>query len=375
MNDLYCVGTTRSTAPLNVFERLSIDRKQRRQLQHTLRRQFGECCVLSTCERIEIYVHANRTVGDHVIDALARTANIGIDRVCPFVSLRCGSSVAEHLFRVAAGMKSRIMGEAQILRQVRSAFLSAKEDRTLGPHLDAMMRGAIHTGKVVRRDIISANSRPSWGKLALNALHRAMAHAHRPAGSIESGRDQGKGILIVGAGSLAAELISRLDRTPFDNVTIVSRNPERTMHLRSARTLRVAHMDELPRLLIDTDAVVACTRCKSPVVTSDMLANRQHPLFVVDLGVPRNVDSTATKNPAIRLTHLDELGKSIIDTDTQAAIERLIERELERFARWRRARKSAPRIAGFLTANVDRHSESRVAIHRAIIRIKEQAAA
>lgn len=355
-------GFTRQSAPLALRERLHLDADAHQALQCELANRFGGCLILTTCERVEFYVTATSADVDRICEALTDRTGIDGDPLRAAAITRMGFDAAHHLIRVAAGLESRIIGEPHILRQVRQSYLRAKSDNVIGPVLDALARGAIHTGRVVRRDIYAPAAQPT---LAQTTVHSLLRDAITTASHI----------LLVGTGDLAADVLDELTRSGIRNVTIVSRKLERAQHLCRIQTHQPATISDIAAAVTRVDATITCARSESPLIDANTLARINRPITIFDLGVPRNVDPNAENVPGVTLTHLDELSAQRIDEVSLRLIESTARRQLDRFKQWYRARSRAHLIARCESnAFHQDNRESRERRHQTIMRIKEHAA-
>jgi len=362
MISLLYLGFTRQDAPLALRERLHLDADAHQALQRDLASRFGECLILTTCERVEFYVTATVANADDICKSLSVWTGVDADPLRAAATTSMGFDAAHHLIRVAAGLESRIVGEPHILRQVRQSYLRAKTDNVIGPVLDALIRSAIHTGKVVRRDIYSPTAQRTLAQMTVQSLLCGAVQ--------ESSR-----VLLLGTGDLAADVLDELTRCGIRNVTIVSRQLERARRLCRIQTHRPATIDEIATAVTRIDAAITCARSESPLIDANTLAHVNHPMTIFDLGVPRNVDPNAANVPAVTLTHLDELSAQCIDVRTRRSIETVARRQLHRFKQWYRARSRAHLIArcdALAFGGNDRATRERR--HLTIMRIKEHAA-
>jgi glutamyl-tRNA reductase len=318
--------------------------------------------VLSTCERFEVYATTLRTEAAEWIELLSQWFHLPISVLARFARARVGSDAAEHLLRVAAGLESRIVGEAQILGQVRDAFLQATLARALDPVLSALGRAAIRTGKRVRHESLI-----NCGARSIATL--AMEHVIRNLGTLHD-----RTILILGSGKLAGVVAAELARFRARRIIVVGRNVDRAAAVAQEGHGVSLGMDQLAVALGDSDALIACTSSPFQLVDSSMIGrDRVRPLCLVDLSVPRNIDPAVTQLDGVGLTHLDELveGQSARE-DGIAAAGRIVDEELARYNGWREQRWVAPLIAQLVREG---RGADKQALHSRIVRLKAGVAA
>lgn len=272
------------------------------------RAPFDETLILSTCNRHEVYA---------VTDDPAQVARRlpGAD-----LNLAAGLDVAEHAFRVAAGLESVVLGEPQILTQVRQAFKAARAAGTLGPMLTALFQRAINVGKRARAETRIASCAPGLVEAGLEIARR------------ERGPLAGRTVLVVGAGKMS-DLAASSIASHGARILVANRTPARADAL--TRRIPGARVVALAEGVHRADLIVTCTAAPGPIITADMLT---HDAFVIDLAVPRDVEPLARA----RVVDLDELARAITPSgraaDEIVAVERLIADQVARFDAWLRAR-------------------------------------
>jgi glutamyl-tRNA reductase len=344
------------------------------------RHEVSEAAILSTCNRTELYLATRRpeTVAAEALqflhDAATRAERIASPvspaatreaiRLEEAIYTAYGLDVVDHLYHVAAGLRSMVIGEAQILGQVREALSIAETQRTAGEELRAAFTGAIQAGKRVRAETGISRADASVAGLA---VHAARA---------ELGDLADKTITLVGAGrtnQLSAQLLSQ---EGIRRLLIANR------HVESARTLAEQSggtslaLDDLGDAISQSDALICATAAPYPVISGSVIAPRDasHPLLIIDLAVPADVTSDVGALPGVRLLTLDtlrELPSSSMDDPAIASAllghqadiedaERIIARMLREYTKAQTVRLAAPGIAA-LRQHVDRSEEQELA--------------
>lgn len=359
---LYC-GITQDRVPVGIRERIQADAPRRRRLAALAQPLAGRLLVLSTCERFELYADAREGSPRAWTALLAREFGFSLDALAPHLCFRAGEAAAEHLLRVSAGLESRLLGEPHILRQVRAAYLDGLTHRELGATLSALGRAAIHAGKCIRRETALASAGNCVVSLALDRLLPRTA----PRAGLRH-------VVVLGTGMLAREALHRLRRQSDLRITLLSRSDVRAAELASRYGIDAAPLRMLPLLLRRADALLACSAAADGFLVHrrSIRRRREHPLQLVDLGLPRNIDPDAGSLPGVNLVALEQL--HAFDTASPEAIraaEAIVARELQRFAAWRRGHVQSADIAA-LAADADCDRRSR---HARIARLKAQVAA
>jgi glutamyl-tRNA reductase len=360
---LLYIGITHESAPLAIRESLRPDEAQRRAILERLAEIATGRLVLSTCERFELYAMTACTDTAVWVRLLANWFHLPATLIARHVQSLQGVSAARHLLRVAAGLESRIVGEAQILGQARDAFLLAQSTGSLEPHLNTLGRAAVRAGKRVRTET------------TLNAEARSIAtitvdHLARVTGSLN-----GKSVLLLGTGSLAEVIAAELVTRRRASMTLTGRNFERGELLAKRSGASFRPLDRLPRLLDNADITIACTSSPTYIVHPAIL-HFGKPLILIDLSVPRNVDPEVVRVPGVRLWDIDELvAAQPIVLNGLVAANAIVEQELSKFVRWTRERVAAGRITSLLQSAATDTVGSPAELHGQIERIKAEVAA
>jgi glutamyl-tRNA reductase len=322
---IHCIEASHKTARLTLREALAqatqpaiaAFARQRRELL------IDEFVPLSTCGRFELYYVS--TVARSPIDLLHHTTGLSRTMLRDAVRTRTAQDAVHHLLRVAAGLESPIIGENQILGQVRNAFLDAQASGHIGPVLSALFRAAIHAGRRVRTETDLTVSASSYARFAVSEAMRAVNH---PAN-----------VLLVGSGAIARQIATALHTVEATCIIVAGRHLPRAAALAHEFASRAAHYHELPKLLSTADAVIACTRGPAPVIDTSMLAGRSRPVTIIDLGMPRNVAPNVSHRHGVRLITLADLvGGDPLPADVLATAEAILGQEQTRFQRWLSAR-------------------------------------
>lgn len=295
---------------------------------------IGGAMVLRTCERFEVYVTS--AAGERLPDPAALTAALPAGahqrELDDALILRGESDAAAHLLRVAAGLDSRIVGESQIAGQVRRAYLLARAAGTLDATLCALGRAAIHVGRCVARD---------------TTLHTACRGlAERVADLIvREGTASAKRIGVLGRGHLAAEVVRALRAAPAGTVTALDgRAQAANQHVAEAGGNSRAEYAALAEALIGCDIVIACTSRSGLIgeAAAAAWAAEAAPRLVIDLGVPRNVSPLVEQVAGVRVVALEAFFDAAGTRAEQPGVreaETIAAREVDRFERWRAARR------------------------------------
>lgn len=336
-------GISHKTAPLAERERFAFPAVERRRL---LADSGRDSLILVTCNRTELYAVGDGEDSRRRILAAAGGSGEGL-----FVQQ--GEDAVRHLFAVAAGLDSMVVGEPQILGQVKRAMAEAREAEALGSVLDELVRRALTVGRRVRRETDLGRGLPSIPKVAI-----AMAR-------LFLGDLGGCRMLIVGTGKLGDLTARTLVRAGASSVVVTNRTPGPGAELAARVGGRAEPFEALDRLLAEADIVVSCTAAKTPVLTLERVAaavaaRGGRRLVLLDIAVPRDVSSEARDLPGVRLCDLDDLrgwGSEAVSPETIAAAGAIVDAEARDFSAWHAGLSAVPTIRA-LQARAERILEA-----------------
>jgi glutamyl-tRNA reductase len=337
----HIVGVSHHTASLAVREQLALTPAQIGAWLERERRAERSLMVLSTCNRFELYWWGDEDQEASLRD-LARVQGSSLDARA--IYRRDGVPALRHLFLVAAGLDSQVLGEYEILGQVRRAHEQARAAGTTTWQLDAAVAAALTAGRQIRLETGLGKHPGSVGSAALAQAARCWG------GSLESRR-----ILLLGAGEVAEGVIDALGTRAYGSLVVLNRTAAHAEALVTNRTAETASWDALPTELDQADVVIAATAAPQPVLDAPTLAEVMRyrggrPAVVLDLAIPRNVDPAARDLPGIRLFDLDDLRLEHCPAVSGTApaldeAEVLIRDAISRFGRRLRIRAAAPHLA------------------------------
>ena len=343
---LFLLGVSHRTAPVDVRERLDFSSRDVGAAVEALaaRSSAAESVVLSTCNRSEIYV-ASAEPGrarDDLVAFLSDYHQLPRDVFLPHLFAHDGAAAAHHLFRVAAGLDSLVIGEPQILGQVKDAFQAAAERRCTGPLLSKTFDWAFGVGKRVRTET-------SLGEGAVSVSFAAVALARKIFGRLH-----GRRVLVVGAGETGALTAQHLRSHGVAEVVITSRTAAHAEALAAAVGGRAVPWSDMTHAMARADIVVTATGSQRPIIMrADVEAvtgrQRADPLFIIDIAVPRDVDPAVGDIEQVFLYNVDDL-QSIVQENLArrsaeiARAEAIVAEELTRFTTWQRSRRAIPTV-------------------------------
>ena len=297
---LLAVGVSHRTAPVALLEQFAMAAGDRVKALHELVSgdHVSEALVLATCNRIEVFAEVERFHGGvaDVSRVLARQAGATVEELSPYVTVHYEDQAVAHLFSVAAGLESMVVGETQVLGQLRAAYAMAREEGTVGRALHPVAQRALRVGKRVHTETGIDRAGASLVSVALD-------RAEERIGSLA-----GRSVLVVGAGSMGALAATTLARRGA-SVVVSSRTEASAARLAESVGGRSAPLADLPVELPAADVLVTCTGATGLVVGTDVVAaamagRSARPLAVVDLALPRDVDPGVAALPGVHVVDL-----------------------------------------------------------------------
>ena len=324
---LLVVGLSHHSAPVTVLEQASVPTTQISKVIDELHRgeSISEVMLLSTCNRVEVYADVARfhPAVVHISSVLARTAGMDLNSLGDNLYVHFDEAAAEHLLRVAAGLDSMVVGESQILGQLRTAYASGIEAATVGKVLHEAGQTALRVGKRV-------HSETGIDRAGASVMSVALQHAAELLG----GGLVGKRFVIVGAGSMGALAAATLQRLHGDapvDATVLNRSPERAERVASSIGIRAGTLAELAAEIARADVLISSTGASGAVVeATDLAARDGRPLVVLDLALPRDVDPAVALLPDVHYVDLEVLRSSgaMVSDDEIDAADQIVTAEL-----------------------------------------------
>lgn len=343
------VGVNHNSAPVDLLERLAIaEERTPKALQQLLNYEHVlEGAILSTCNRIEVYACVSKFHGgaQDLRNFLAEFCHVAPEDFTDRLYTYHDDAAIRHLFRVAAGIDSMIVGESEILGQVRRAFLAGQEEGTVQRVLGAAFRKALRVGKRARTETAIGRNPVSISSAAVELARR----------TFEDSTLAGKNVAIVGAGKMGRLAAQALAAAGTSDVTVVNRTEERAQELATCFAATATGIDNLPAVMAASDIVITSTTAPETIVDRAMvervLATRQKPgpLFIVDVAVPRDVEASVRDMENVVLRDIDDL-RGVVETSIGSRlteisrVEEIIGQEVGSFLDWQRSTEVAPTI-------------------------------
>ncbi|MEU6739561.1 glutamyl-tRNA reductase [Streptosporangium sandarakinum] len=345
------VGLSHRTAPVALLERVSVTGDALVKLLHDVQRDpaVAEAMVVSTCNRVEVYAVVDRfhTAVNGLSELLGVHSGVPLDQLSAHLYVHYEDRAVEHLFSVAAGLDSMVLGEGQILGQVRSALRLAQEEGTLGATLNELVQQALRVGK-------RSHAETGIDRAGASLVGVGLTLAERMLGPIGD-----RTALVVGAGSMSSLSAATLQRAGVTDIVVVNRTHERAVRLAQAVGGRAAEFGELAAELARADLVISCTGATDLVITADMVPARE--MFLLDLALPRDVDPAVRDLPGVTLVDLESMQDGTADADTDdggraeaiVAVREIVAEEVAAYLSAERASRVTPTVVALRSKAAD----------------------
>ena len=340
------IGVNHRTAPIDLLERVSLSGTELTKAITGLvsRANIREAAVLSTCNRTEVFAVAERFHGAYadIRDFFCELGGLQPDELHPHLYSQHDDAAVTHLFEVASGLDSAVLGESEILGQVRGAWELAQLEGGAKATLNLLFRHAIETGKRARTET-------SIGKHTASVSHAAVEMAHERLGGIA-----GRRVLVVGAGDMGEGIAVALLGAGATDITVTNRTEVRAAQLAQRVGGSIVPFSELGAALRDADVLLTCTGAGSIIIDHDLVVaargGASTPLLVVDIAVPRDVAADVEQAPGVTVLNLDHLrdwaARGLALRAAEAGrVRDIVGEEVERFGQEATARQAAPLVA------------------------------
>jgi glutamyl-tRNA reductase len=348
------VGLSYKSAPVATLERAVLTPDARVKLLHDVRyaADVAGCLIVNTCNRVEIYADVSKfhSATAAICELLARHSGVPTNELTPCLYVHYEDRAVQHLLAVACGLDSMVVGESQILGQVRQALALAREQATLDRALSELSALALRTGK--RAHAETGIDQAGANLLSVGLTAAAAQLGARPAGGAAP-LLAGRSVLVVGAGSMSALAVAGTSRAGADGIVVANRTATRARQLADTVAGSTADLTDLPGLMAAADLVISCTGAPGTVISRAMVAqararrDRPGALVFLDLALPRDVEAGTAGLDGVAVVDLETLAASGVgggrDADV-AAVRAILGQEFEAYLSAGRAAAVAPTV-------------------------------
>ena len=346
MIQFFVYGLNHKNCPVEIRETLHFRERQLPEAYEWIRREWPsvETLILSTCNRVELYfsIEKGELSSETVANFLTAFHGIERSRFENYVYRMEGKDAIEHLFRVASGLDSMVVGENEILGQLKEAFKAAQEAGTVDSFLFRWAERAIRVGKIIRSKTKINEGAVSVPAVAVELAEKIFGHL------------AGKKIMVLGTGEMSELTLERLRQAGAEALYVMSRSEERGRHLAGSFGARWASWEEWERYLVEIDILIASTSAPHPIVKLEAVKRaiqkrRHRPLFLIDIADPRNIEAEINSLDDVYLYNIDDLQEVAqsnlkLRRNEMREAEVYIEQAVEEFQAWAEQLQAAPTI-------------------------------
>ena len=341
---------------------------------HKLREQKSilEATLLSTCNRTELYVVSDQehTGAYYSRKFLADWFDVEYEKIKDMTDMKVADEAVSHLFRVTAGLDSMVLGETQILGQIRDAFLTAQEEHTTGTIFNKLFKEAITVAK-------RGHSETDISKNAVSISYAAVELAKRIFANVKKSR-----VLVIGAGEMAEESLLNLTSNGIEDVVILNRSIEKAEELAERFNGRAENLHALESELKEADIVISSTSSPGYVITKDMIDNVNKtrggsPLILIDIAMPRDIDPDIDSSGNVYMYNVDDL-QGLVDSNLASReqeaekIKAMIDGTTAEFEDWLQVQGVVPVIQGMRTKSLNIHDQTMDSLERKLPDMSER---
>ncbi|MBO0994100.1 glutamyl-tRNA reductase [Bacillus sp. SD088] len=368
------VGLNHKTAPVEIRERLAFSESELPLAMASLKQQKSilENVIVSTCNRTEIYavvdqIHTGRY---YIKSFLANWFHMDLEMIGDYLYIHEKELAVEHLFKVICGLNSMVIGETQILGQIRNSFLNAQENKTTGTVFNQLMKQAIALAK-------KAHSETDIGANAVSVSYAAVELAKKIFGDL-----QDKHVLVIGAGKMGELAIKNLYSNGAKKVTVINRTFEKSQELAQKFAGQAKSLNELQCAVMEADIVISSTGANGYIIKKDILVEMEkmrqgRPLFLLDIAVPRDLDPEISELEDAFLYDIDDL-EGIVEANLEerklaaAKIDAMIDEEINDFNEWLHTLGVVPVITSLREKALAIQAETMNSIERKLPNLSER---
>ena len=347
MPEIVVTGLNHVTAPIELRECLAFNENEVAAAVDALKKEpaINEIMLFSTCNRVEVLMTTNETAEvalNVAVAYIARIKNIPVNDFKSSLYTHTGKEAVRHIFRVAASLDSMMVGEPQILGQIKSAFKTTVDKKASGVVLNRLLHRTFNIAKRVRTET-------GIGDNAVSISYAAIELGKKIFGNLEN-----KKVLLVGAGEMAELAVEHLIQNHVSDIYVANRTFERGVELANRFRGKAVRLEEVSEILKSADIIISSTGAPGFVITKDIVksaikSRRSRPSFFIDIAVPRDIDPEINRLPNTYVYDIDDLN-GIIDENVEARnrealkAERLVDESVIGFEKWRTELKVVPTI-------------------------------
>ncbi len=339
------LGLSHKSASLHIREKFALDQEECKQISKSLilKEHIEEVVILSTCNRTEVYFKANKCCPENAFNTISKElrkhAKVGEEAEKHFYTHQFDDAIL-HLFRVVSSLESMVLGEYQIVSQIKEAFSNSTKNRTVGKVLKRLFNKALETGKTVR-----TNTEMSTG--AFSVSYAAVEKCNELFGDI-----QNKKILLIGAGETGELVVKNFYKKGCSNITVTNRTIKKAEELARHYKGKALPYSDVVTGIREAEIIVSSVSSKKPILNAELIAPaiiEQSQKVMIDLGVPRNIDNDIASLTGVSLINIDDL-KEVVQNNLDkkqayvSVAEKIIAEKVTDFTNWLSTQNLSPAI-------------------------------
>lgn len=322
------IGVSYHNTPINLREKLAFLETSSKSFLKKLKEilDVSEAMIVSTCNRTEIYFSSDQSLAQEIIKLLCMEKGIEIGLVSPLVKIYDHNQAVKQLFKVSLGLDSKVLGDVQIINQIKHAYQWAADENMAGTFLHRLMHTIFYANKKVSQETPFRDGSGSVASVAVDLIHML-------SGVISDPR-----ILLVGTGEIGQNILENL-KTQFTDITLINRTKQRALDLVEDRDFRVADYENLSREVNKADVVITALTSDHPVISKNILSSSLTQKLFLDLSVPRAVHVDVEEINGVMLYNIDQMEEktsTVLNTREKAIpdVEKILCEQLKDFTNW-----------------------------------------
>lgn len=334
----HVVGISHQHTPIVLREKLAFQEANTKIFFKKLREvlAINEALLISTCNRTEVYYTADVAIGDDVIKLLCSEKLVDSSEVIPFVRAKSDKAAVAHLFRVSLGLESKVLGDVQIINQVKRAYQWSSDEGMAGPFLHRLLHTIFYANKRVIQETSFRDGTGSVASVAVSLIETVANMVKDPK------------ILLIGTGEIGQNVLENLEGA-YKDVTLVNRNKERARSLAEANGYQLADFGELTKEINEADVIISAIASDEPIITKNDLRMSLTQKLIIDLSVPRSVNEDVESVPGVMLYNIDQIEEQTsavlkVREESIARVEAIMFESLDEFSGWSQEMMVSPTI-------------------------------
>jgi len=344
---IFSTGFNYKTAPVEIREKLAITENNYGLILEKLNsiEDVYEICVISTCNRVELYGVSNDNVGkvkEEILRILSQYSAVPVNTLKDYLFFYTNKEAIRHIFRVSSSLDSMVIGEPQIVCQFKDSFTKAKEYKAVRHILTRLFDKALNVSKKIRTST-------GISRRAVSVSYAAVLLAKKIFGDLKD-----KNVLIIGAGEMAELAAKHLHSLNVKHIFVSNRTFEKAVELADKFSGSAIRFEKIQEFLPEADIIIVSTGAKEPILKKEDVKratkSRKDPLFIIDISVPRNVEESVNELEGVYLYNIDDL-KQVVNSNLEERkmeaqrAEFIIDEEVEKFVKWLNTLKVSPVIS------------------------------